>query len=189
MPKITSGNTIITNKGTTGNLMDDKMQEPGDNVVIREVRNCDRERIIAIFNYYAETSYAAYPEIPVDERFFSFLREGSLGFYVLEHDATVVGFGLVKPLLPFPVFMKTGMLTYFIQPEYTHRRLGKKLLDRLSGDAKKMGMTSLVANMASENKVSIRFHLHSGFTEVGRLHNAGRKFGESFDLIWMQRIL
>ena len=90
-----------------------------DEVVIREVRESDREAIIAIFNYYAATSYAAYPEIPVNDRFFAFLREGALGFYVLEHEAQVVGFGLMKPLMPFPAFMTTGMLTYFIQPEYT----------------------------------------------------------------------
>jgi hypothetical protein len=56
---------------------------------------------------------------------FSFLREGALGFYVLEHEAHVVGFGSMKLLLPFPPFMTTGILTCFIQPEYTHKSLGK----------------------------------------------------------------
>jgi phosphinothricin acetyltransferase len=50
-------------------------------------------------------------------------------------------------------------------------------------------MTSLVANMASKNKESIRFHMNHGFTEVGRLHDAGTKFGEPFDVIWMQKML
>jgi L-amino acid N-acyltransferase YncA len=158
-------------------------------VVIREVRDSDREAIIAIFNYYAQTSYAAYPEIPVNDRFFAFLHDGALGFYVLEHEAHIVGFGLMKPLMPFPAFMTTGMLTYFIQPEYTHIHLGKKLFDRLTGDAKNMGMTSLVANMASKNRSSIQFHLRCGFTEVGRLKTAGSKFGEPFDIVWMQKML
>ena len=61
-------------------------------------------------------AYAAYPEIPVNERFFGFLREGTLAFFVLEQESRVVGFGLIKPLLPFPAFMGTGMLTYFILP-------------------------------------------------------------------------
>jgi len=160
-----------------------------EEVNIRKVRDRDCDRIIAIFNYYAATGYAAYPEIPVNEHFFAFLREGALGFYVLEHEAHIVGFGLMKPLMPFPAFMKTGMLTYFIQPEYTCMGLGKKLLDRLTDDAKKMGMTSLVANMASKNNASIRFHLRHGFTEVGRLKTAGSKFGEPFDMIWMQMML
>ena len=160
-----------------------------EEVNIRKVHDHDCDRIIAIFNYYAATGYAAYPEMPVNEHFFAFLREGALGFYVLEHEAQVVGFGLMKPLMPFPAFMKTGMLTYFIHPEYTRMGLGKKLLDRLKDDAKKMGMTSLVANMASKNNASIRFHLRHGFTEVGRLNTAGSKFGEPFDMIWMQMML
>jgi L-amino acid N-acyltransferase YncA len=160
-----------------------------DEVVIREVCDGDRDTIIAIFNHYAATGYAAYPEIPVNDRFFAFLCEGALRFYVLEHEAHVVGFGLMKPLMPFPAFMTTGMLTYFIQPEYTHIHLGKKLLDRLTDDAKNMGMTSLVANMASKNRASIQFHSRWGFTEVGRLQNAGSKFGEPFDMVWMQKML
>jgi L-amino acid N-acyltransferase YncA len=169
--------------------MKNEKQCSDDDVVIREVRDSDRYQIIAIFNYYAATSYAAYPEIPVNDRFFAFLREGALGFYVLEYVAHIMGFGFMKPLMPFPAFITTGMLTYFIQPEYTRMSLGKKLLDRLTDDAKKLGMTSLVANMASKNKASIQFHLRCGFTEVGRLHNAGSKFGEPFDMIWMQKML
>ena len=73
-------------------MKNEKQHRYGE-VVIREVRDSDRDTIIAIFNYYAATSYAAYPEIPVSDRFFAFLHEGALGFYVLEYEAHVVGFG------------------------------------------------------------------------------------------------
>ena len=58
-------------------MKNDKQHSDGG-VVIREVRDRDRDTIIAIFNYYAATSYAAYPEIPVNDGFFAFLREGSI---------------------------------------------------------------------------------------------------------------
>jgi len=158
-------------------------------VIVRKALDSDRDEIIAIFNYYAAASYAAYPEIPVNERFFGFLREGTLAFLVLEQERRVVGFGLIKLLLPFPAFMGTGMLTYFILPEFTGKGLGRRLLERLTAEAEKMEMTSLVANMASKNTASILFHTRHGFTEVGRLHNAGTKFGERFDVVWMQKDL
>ena len=169
-------------------MKNDKQHRNGE-VVLREVRDCDRDMIIAIYNYYAATSYAAYPEMPVSDRFFEFLQEGTFAFYVLEHKQQVVGFGLIKPVLPLPAFMKTGMLTYFLLPEFTRQGLGEILLERLTADATEMGMTSLVANMASKNIQSIRFHMHHGFTEVGRLQNAGVKFGEPFDVLWMQKMV
>jgi len=164
-------------------------QNTEGNIIVREVRDSDRDSIIAIFNYYVQTSYAAYPEMPVNEQFFGFLRQGTLAFFVIEHHARVIGFGLIKPVLPFPAFMTTGMLTYFIQPEFMGKGLGNRLFERLMTEAEKLGMTSLVANMASKNTASIRFHTRHGFTEVGRLHNAGTKFGEPFDVIWMQKEL
>jgi phosphinothricin acetyltransferase len=158
-------------------------------LIVRNVRESDRQGIIAIFNHYAATSYAAYPEMPVNDRFFEFLREGTLAFSVLEKTPHIVGFGLLKPVLPFPAFMRTGMLTYFLLPECTGQGLGNLLLEQLTSEALKMGMTSLVANMASKNIPSIHFHLHNGFTEAGRLKNAGSKFKEPFDIIWMQKML
>jgi len=160
-----------------------------EEIIVREVRDSDRDAIIPIFNHYAATSYAAYPEMPVNERFFEFLRDGTLEFYVLENTQRVIGFGLIKPVLPFPAFMKTGMLTYFLLPEFTGQGFGKLLLEQLTTEATKLGMTSLVANMASKNIPSIRFHLKNGFCEVGRLQNAGFKFSEPFDVLWMQKMV
>ena len=132
------------------------------------------------------------PHIPTARflrRLFDFLRQGTLAFYVLEGKEGVVGFGLLKPFMPFLAFSKTGMLTYFIAPEYTRRGLGAKLLDALTNDAQDLGINLLVANLASKNEPSLRFHRHHGFTEAGRLHEAGAKFGEPFDVVWMEKAI
>ena len=131
---------------------------------IREMRKSDRDAVMRIFNHYATTSFAAYPDGPLPLQFFELLREGAFSAIVLEGDGSVIGFGLLKPFLPFPAFRKTGMLTYFIGPDAVGNGLGSRLLERLSEDARKMGMTTLVANMSSKNEASIRFHKHHGFS-------------------------
>jgi len=160
------------------------MPEP---ITIRPVIDSDREAVIRIFNYYAENGYAAYPDQPVTGHFFSYLREGTFSFLVIQAPEGVIGFGLAKPFLPFPAFSRTCSLTYFILPEYAHRGLGTLLLARLTSEARAAGITTQVANMASRNEASVRFHARHGFSEGGRLHRVGEKFGEPFDVIWMQR--
>ena len=158
-----------------------------ENIKIREMQESDRDAVMRIFNHYAATSFAAYPEGPLPPQFFVPLREGALSAIVLEDDGGIAGFGLLKPFLPFPAFRKTGMLTYFLAPSATGKGMGSRLLDRLTEDAKKKGMAMLVANMSSKNEASIRFHKRHGFSEAGHLAGVGEKFGQTFGVLWMQK--
>lgn len=155
---------------------------------LREMQESDGDAVMRIFNHYAKTSFAAYPD-PLPTQFFPHLKEGALSAVVLEDDGGVAGFGLLKPFLPFAAFKKTGMLTYFIAPEFTGRGLGTRMLGRLVEDAKRSGQKVLVANIASRNEASIRFHAKQGFTVAGNLVGVGEKFGEPFDVVWMQRTI
>jgi phosphinothricin acetyltransferase len=156
-------------------------------MILREMQEGDREAVMRIFNHYAAASFAAYPEGPVPPQFFGPLTEGAVSAVVLENAGDVAGFGLLKPFLPFPVFRRTGMLTYFLAPGSVGKGLGSRLLERLAADARKAGMTILVANMSSRNEASIRFHTRHGFTAAGNLAGVGEKFGEPFGIVWMQR--
>ncbi|MDD1682264.1 MAG: N-acetyltransferase family protein [Methanoregula sp.] len=154
---------------------------------IREMQESDRDAVMRIFNHYAATSFAAYPDGPLPMQFFGLLREGAISAFITEDESGIAGFGLLKPFLPFPAFRKTGMLTYFLAPEAVGRGLGSRLLERLMEDAKKKGITMLVTNMSSRNDASIRFHRRHGFSETGNLAGVGEKFGEPFGVLWMQK--
>jgi phosphinothricin acetyltransferase len=160
-----------------------------DGIQIREMQESDSTAVMRIFNHYATTSFAAYPEGPLPSSFFSLLWEGALSSIVLDDAGRVAGFGLLKPFLPFPAFKKTGMLTYFIAPENTGQGYGTRVLGRLMDNARNVGIKVLVANMSSRNETSIRFHKRHGFSEAGNLAGVGEKFGEPFDVLWMQRVV
>jgi phosphinothricin acetyltransferase len=157
--------------------------------IVRYATDADAAGVIAIFNHYAATGFAAYSEAPAPVGFYEALRGGTYAFRVVEDAGTVVGFGSVRPLLPFPAFRGAALLSYFVAPGYAGRGLGTRLLDRLAADSKGRGCTTLVANVSSRNAASLAFHAARGFAEVGRLRSVGVKFGEPFDLVWLQRDL
>jgi phosphinothricin acetyltransferase len=156
---------------------------------IRKVTDGDREAVVAIFNYFVERSYAAYPEKKVNLDFFDKLRQLATGypFYVIESPREgTVGFGLMRPYLSYDTFRHSAELTYFILPEHTRKGLGLKLLRMLTKEGKALGIDNLLVHMSSRNKASIDFHRKQGFHECGRFRKIGRKFGKDFDVLWMQ---
>lgn len=67
--------------------------------------------------------------------------------------------------------------------------LGRALLAELETRARAAGARSLIAGISGENRDGIGFHEATGFTHVGRIPEAGRKFGRYLDLILMQKHL
>lgn len=158
-------------------------------VALRHATGFDARGVIDLFNHHAATGFATYTAAPAPVSFFEELRRGTFAFRVLEDAGTIVGFGSVRPMLPFPAFSRTGLLSYFVAPGYTRRGLGTRMLGQLEEDARDRGCTTLVANVSSRNEESLAFHAARGFVEAGRLRAVGTKFGEPFDLVWLQRDL
>ena len=158
----------------------------------REYRDEDSPRLVEIFNYYIENSYAAYREQKIDGSFIEILRNISRGypFYIVEDDSDgVVGFGMIHPYHPSEVFKRTAELSYFFDRDHTRKGIGFELLDKLTADARAMGVDSLVASISSRNEESLNFHLKNGFVECGRFKRIGRKWDRDFDVVWMQKFI
>ncbi len=151
-----------------------------------------RQAVIDIFNYFVRQSYAAYLENPVDYDFFDQFLKMSHGYpaLVIKNAAQqVMGFGFMRPHHFADSMKRAAEVTYFILPENTRMGLGSRMLVFFEDEAKKRGIDSLLANISSRNQESIEFHLKNGFRECGRFHKVGRKFGEDFDVVWMQKML
>jgi phosphinothricin acetyltransferase len=158
-------------------------------VRIRPLRGEDRDQVVSIFNHYVKESHAAFPDQPVEAGFFDMMLHGAHACYVADARGTVVGFAILRPFLPFPTFAGTAAVTFFIIPSHVQQGLGTRLMGALTGDARRLGIHTLVAQISSRNTGSIDFHGKRGFRECGRIPDAGCKFGESFDLVLMRRPL
>ena len=158
----------------------------------RRVKEEDHPALVDIFNYYIENSYAAYRESKIDAAFVELLERvaGEYPFYTVETtDDDIVGFGMIHPYHPAEVFTRVAELSYFLAPAHTGRGLGTKLLNRLTEDARKRGIDTLVASISSRNEQGINFHKKHGFVECGRFKRIGRKWGDDFDMVWMQKFI
>jgi L-amino acid N-acyltransferase YncA len=148
------------------------------------------QAVIDIFNYYIIHSFAAYPEQPVGYDFFDVFLNMAAGYPAVtaqDNLGRVIGFAFLRSYHPAPAFRHTAEITYFIHPDHTRRGLGTKILNHLIQEAKKINITIILANISSLNEISLNFHRQHGFSESGRFHGVGEKFGQKFDVIWMQK--
>jgi len=152
----------------------------------------DRESIIDIFNYYVENSFAAYPEQKVPYEFFEVLLNVCDGYptaVARDQETQIIGFGMLRPYSPFPTFLQTAEVTYFLRPGFTGQGIGREILEHLIAKGREKGISSVLASISSLNEGSINFHLKNGFSECGRFRDIGRKRGKTFDVVYFQRML
>jgi len=157
---------------------------------LRRMSEADSEAIVAIFNHYVENSFAAYLDRPVEAAFFQKVRQPGYPALVVEAaGGEVVGFAFLRPYHFADTFKRAAEIVYFIGARHTRQGLGTALLERLTAEARAMGIDTLLASICSHNEPSLRFHERRGFVECGRLLRVGRKMGRDFDVVWMQRLL
>ena len=86
--------------------------------------------------------------------------------------------------------------TVYVDKDFAKQGIGKALYEQLEIELKAIGITNLYACIAVCDKAdeylnnnSWEFHEHMGFKVAGRFHSCGIKFGNTYDMIWMEKIL
>ncbi|MFH1033385.1 MAG: N-acetyltransferase family protein [Pseudomonadota bacterium] len=150
------------------------------------------QAVLEIFNHYIRHSMAAYAEEEVALPGLARLLEMIQGYpaaVVIAPQGQVVGFAFLRPMHHLPTFRRAAEIAYFILPGHTGQGLGTALLQRLEEGARGMGIDTILASISSHNHGSQRFHRRQGFKEAGRFLRVGRKHGQDFDVVWMQKTL
>jgi phosphinothricin acetyltransferase len=159
---------------------------------IRPIATEDRKPIIDIFNYYVENTFATFPESKLPYKAFDMFLDMSKGLptaTIKDQKAKLVGFGMLRTFNQMPAFSRTAEITYFIDNDHTGKGLGKTLLEFLEREGRERGIATILANISSLNTGSIHFHKNNGFVEAGRFKKVGKKNGQIFDTVWMQKML
>jgi phosphinothricin acetyltransferase len=158
--------------------------------IVRDALDSDISDLASIFNAYAET-WATFFEEAISEDNFRQMQKEAEGypFLVAERQGRAVGFGLLRPFHFSPLMRRAAMTSYFIHPDQRGKGLGSLILELLEQAALKMGIDNLVAPIVSHNAESLAFHGRRGFQRCGLVDPAGRKFGQDFGVVFMQKAL
>ncbi len=160
------------------------------NYTIESMNETHRQGVMDVYNYYIEHSWAAFPDRPMPVQFFDRLLESIKGYpsaVVKNESGKIIGFAFLHAYHFANTMKRTGDIAYFLMPEASRQGLGTKILESFIEPARAMGIDNIMACISSRNEESLRFHIKNGFIECGRFPRVGRKFGQDFDIIWMQR--
>ena len=108
-------------------------------------------------------------------------RVAKHAFFVATTDDRVIGFATYKQ------FRDGGGYRHCM--EHTVYVAGKALMLAIEDHARKAGHRVMIGAVTGSNDSSIRFHRKMGYSDWGRVPDAGYKFDEYHDVVFMGRKL
>jgi L-amino acid N-acyltransferase YncA len=108
---------------------------------------------------------------------------------VLEIDGTVCGYARYFPFRSGPGYAHVAEYSIAPTDQAKGQGAGRALLERLCQLARDNGKSQMIGAISGNNLAALAFHTAMGFAKVGQLPGAGIKWGETLDLIIVQKHL
>jgi phosphinothricin acetyltransferase len=166
---------------------------PADNgVVLRDAIASDLPAINDIFNHYVLTCTCAWQHEPdtMAQRQAWFAAHGvAHPVIVAERGGEVIGWGSLSPFHHRSGYRFTVEDSLYIRADSQGRGIGTMLLTVLLRRAKALGYHSVMALISADQGASLALHAKFDFEERGRLREAGFKFDQWLDVVYMQTML
>jgi L-amino acid N-acyltransferase len=105
---------------------------------------------------------------------------------VAEIDGQVAGYASFGDFRVQDGFRATVENSIYVAPEAQGRGLAKALMAALIDRARAKAKHVMIAAVHDENLASMRLHQALGFRPAGTLHQAGQKFGQWVDLVFLE---
>lgn len=162
--------------------------------VLRDAAEADIPEICEIYADEVLNGVSSWEEQPpsVDELSsrFNAIIEAGFPYRVVEIEATIAGYSYASAYRPRSAYRYTVENTIYVHKDYRGLGLGRLLLEDLLLACETLGFRQMVAVIGdSNNHISIDFHKHMGFEQVGIINSIGFKFGRWMDSVIMQKSL
>lgn len=157
--------------------------------MIRAARPADAPAIAAFWNPFIRDTVVTFNPVEKSEAEIAAMIEGREVFLVAEWEGAVLGFASYGQFRGGLGYAFAQEHTIILAPQAKGRGLGRRLMQALEAAALAHGHHIMVGGVSGSNPAGIGFHAALGYAEVGRVREAGWKFGRWHDLVLMQKIL
>lgn len=173
----------------------DRPDQP--DLVVRPAFEADLEQVATIYHHHVMTGFGTFDIDPpgyaqMHERWTKIVTN-SWPFMVACHPnqfSRVLGYAYAQPFRERRAYAQSFEDSVYVAPFQQGKGVGSLLLNAIIEDCAQQGVEQLLALIGdANNQASLRLHARAGFSLVGRLHNVGKKFGRSLDVMIMQRAL
>ena len=168
-------------------------------MTIEKVTIDDAEELLAIYApYVRDTAVSFEYVVPSVEEFADRIVQISAKYPYIKavEDGKILGYAYANTFKGRKAYDWSVETTVYVRGDAKRNGIGRRLYGCLEQSLKKMGVLNMNACIASAKvddefltNDSMYFHSKMGFTEVGRFHNSGYKFGRWYDMIWMEKLI
>lgn len=165
---------------------------------IEKVREQDAPSLLEIYAPYVEKTAVSFEyEVPSVEEFAQRIRKISSRYpYIKAVDAggEILGYAYAAPFKQRSAYDWSVETTVYVAQKHRRSGIGRTLYETLEKSLREMGVLNMNACIAVTDvpnayltNDSLYFHQKLGFRLVGTFHECGYKFGEWFDMLWMEK--
>jgi phosphinothricin acetyltransferase len=156
--------------------------------LIRAALAKDIPAINRIYGHYVETCTCTWEEHEKELLSTKALerRNPRHPLLVAEVEGEVVAWGALSAYSLRSGWHPTVEDSIFVHAKHQGKGLGRQMLTALVDQAQLLKYQSVIARISGDQPASLGLHHTLGFKEVGRIHAAGKKFGQQLDCVYLQ---
>ena len=168
-------------------------------ISIRYATVDDAERLLEIYSYYVEKTAISFEwKVPTLTNFRSRITRTlkKFPYLVAEVENKIIGYAYAHEFVGREAYKFSAELTIYLDKNFLHRGVGRKLYEELEKILKSQGIKNLYACVGwidveddFLNQNSAKFHQRLGFKIVGKFSKCGNKFNRWYDMIWLEKII
>lgn len=167
--------------------------------MIRIAEEKDAEAILDIYGYYVENTAITFEEvIPTIEDFQERIRTTlkKYPYLVYEENGKILGYAYVGAFNKRAAARWMAETSIYVKKDTLNKGIGKILYEELEKILKKQNILKLIACITGSEREdryvprkSVLFHQHMGYKIVGKIQKGGYKFGNWYDLLYLEKEL